>query len=262
MWVHAKKFVFLGAGTLGTTEILLRSKQLGLKMSNEVGARMSGNGDIFAFGYNTDFEVNAMEKEHPDLSHPVGPTITGVIDCRDQNNPLDGFVLEDGAVARALVPALQTMLELSPGKISSHSQHRSKFQRMLSRQFSKVFGPYYPGGSMQRTQVYLIMSHDSNQANLVLDAKGRPIVKWLGVGRSKHVDYLNDVMAKATEDIGGTFINNPFFSFFDKQEVSEIDMTFVCILTRFRFQSTRSEGRLLVRTGRQTKVLQRPLVNS
>ena len=51
MWVHAKKYVFLGAGSLGTTEILLRSKEVGLNMSERVGTTMSGNGDILAFGY-------------------------------------------------------------------------------------------------------------------------------------------------------------------------------------------------------------------
>ena len=50
MWVHAKKFVFLGAGALGSTEILLRSKEMGLDMSEQVGQHMSGNGDMFAFG--------------------------------------------------------------------------------------------------------------------------------------------------------------------------------------------------------------------
>jgi hypothetical protein len=50
MWVHAKKCVFLGAGSLGTTEILLRSKEVGLKVSDTVGTGMSGNGDILAFG--------------------------------------------------------------------------------------------------------------------------------------------------------------------------------------------------------------------
>ena len=50
MWVHAKKFVFLGAGALGTTEILLRSKGAGVRMSDRVGTGMSGNGDILAFG--------------------------------------------------------------------------------------------------------------------------------------------------------------------------------------------------------------------
>lgn len=53
MWVHAKKCVFLGAGSIGTTEILLRSKRMGLEMSERVGQGMSGNGDILAFGYVT-----------------------------------------------------------------------------------------------------------------------------------------------------------------------------------------------------------------
>ena len=50
MWVHAKKMVFLGAGSLGTTELLLRTKNAGLPMSDNVGTGMSGNGDILAFG--------------------------------------------------------------------------------------------------------------------------------------------------------------------------------------------------------------------
>lgn len=50
MWVHAKELVFLGAGSIGTTEILLRSKNMGLDMSPNVGHGMSGNGDILAFG--------------------------------------------------------------------------------------------------------------------------------------------------------------------------------------------------------------------
>lgn len=51
MWVRAKKFVFLGAGTLGTGEILLRSQQMGLGVSKNLCRGMSGNGDILAFGY-------------------------------------------------------------------------------------------------------------------------------------------------------------------------------------------------------------------
>ena len=53
MWVHARKCVFLGAGSLGTTEILLRSKEMGLDVSDTVGTGMSGNGDILAFGYDS-----------------------------------------------------------------------------------------------------------------------------------------------------------------------------------------------------------------
>lgn len=45
-----KEFCFLGAGALGTTEVLLRSKQHGLHMSPLVGRNLSGNGDFLIFG--------------------------------------------------------------------------------------------------------------------------------------------------------------------------------------------------------------------
>jgi hypothetical protein len=94
MWIHAKKFVFAAAGALGTSELLLRSKALGLKMSDSVGKNISGNGDILAFGYNTDRYVNGMGLSHPLPDRPVGPTITGVIDMRDTSDVLDGYVVE------------------------------------------------------------------------------------------------------------------------------------------------------------------------
>jgi hypothetical protein len=220
MWVHAKKCVFFGAGTLGTTEILLRSKQHGLSMSRAVGTDMSGNGDILAFGYNTDYEVNSMGKAHPDPSAPVGPTITGIIDRRSQDNALDGFVIEEGAVPEALVSGLQLLLESMPGKIYPAQWSRlDKLQHSIARKRSWWFGPYSRGGSIQRTQIYLIMSHDSNQANLTLDERGRPVIEFLGVGRSGHVKQLNDLLAKASNVVGGTFINNPLFAALGEQEV-------------------------------------------
>jgi len=53
MWVFARKAVFLGAGTFGTAEILLRSKENGLHVSDWVGQNISDNGDYVAFGYVT-----------------------------------------------------------------------------------------------------------------------------------------------------------------------------------------------------------------
>jgi cholesterol oxidase len=50
--VIAAELVVLGAGTLGSTEILLRSQAKGLALSPKLGTRFSGNGDVLAFGYN------------------------------------------------------------------------------------------------------------------------------------------------------------------------------------------------------------------
>ena len=56
--------VVVGAGTLGSTEILLRSAQHGLALSNQLGERFTGNGDVLAFGYNTGDVINGIGWGH------------------------------------------------------------------------------------------------------------------------------------------------------------------------------------------------------
>lgn len=52
--------VVLSAGTLGSTEILLRSRTQGLLLSDKLGKHMSGNGDILGFGYNNNDKINGI----------------------------------------------------------------------------------------------------------------------------------------------------------------------------------------------------------
>ncbi|KAI1117178.1 glucose-methanol-choline oxidoreductase [Nemania sp. NC0429] len=221
MWVHAKEAVFLGAGAIGTTEILLRSKQMGLKMSDKLGQNMSGNGDMFAFGYNTDYEVNAMGKQFPSPYHPIGPCITGIIDNRTEHeNPLDGYVIEEGTVPGALVPFMQALLELMPGSVETAGESLvARVQANLARAGSLFLGPYFRKGAIEKTQVYLIMSHDSNQAYLTLK-EDKPVLEFMGVGRSDHVKHLSHILEKATRAVGGTFVQNPFYSLMGQQQIT------------------------------------------
>ncbi len=213
MWVYAREAVFFGAGAIGTTEILLRSKAMGLGLSDCVGQNMSGNGDILAFGYNTDHFTNSMGRAYPSPYQPIGPCITGIIDNREgHDNPLDGYVIEEGAIPHALSYFFQAMLDLLPGsKPPINTTVAERTQASLARWGSRLLGPYFRKGAVEKTQVYLIMSHDSNQAILSLE-NDKPVLEFLGVGRSDHVKYLNGILAKATELVGGTLVNNPFFA--------------------------------------------------
>lgn len=160
-----------------------------------------------------------MGSVSPNPDRPVGPTITGVIDCRDQPNPLDGFVIEEGAITEALVPVLQAMLESLPGKVLPKNYPlKDQLRHFIARQQSRIY-PYAPTGSLERTQTYLIMSHDSNQAVMRMGNNDRPTLTFLGVGRSDHVKYFNGILAKATNVVGGTYINSPFFAALGEQEV-------------------------------------------
>lgn len=217
MWVQAKEFLFLGAGTLGTTEILLRSRAYGLKMSPKLGMNMSGNGDILAFGFNSKKIANAIGTQ--DQSYltrsPVGPIANGIIDMRDEEvapNVLDGYVIEEGAVPEALAPLLGTVLKLTPNKVSpSGITLLGKISELTAKASEKAFGPWHQGGSLNRTMIYMIMSHDDNQATLTLD-NNSPYLQFLGVERSDHVQKLNKVLTDASRVIEAEFIPNPFSS--------------------------------------------------
>lgn len=178
-----------------------------------------------------------MGRAFPSPYNPVGPTVNGVIDCREQDNPLDGFVIEEGAIPEALAYLLQTMLDLMPGsQAPKNDTIVEKTQAALARYGSRFLGPYFKKGAIEKTQVYLIMSHDSkqlpilgspvnanesigNQAVLTLK-DDKPMLEFVGVGRSAHVKHLNDLLAKATEAVGGTLVHSPFYSLLGEQEVT------------------------------------------
>jgi len=112
--------VVLAAGTLGTTEILLRSQAAGLVVSERLGERFTGNGDVLAFGYNNDDTINGIGFGHHEASEigPVGPCITGVIDMRRRPELAEGMVIEEGSIPGALggflAPALAAAGVVTP----------------------------------------------------------------------------------------------------------------------------------------------------
>jgi hypothetical protein len=195
MFVHARKCVFLGAGSLGTTEILLRSKKKGLSISDKIGTNMSGNGDIGAFTYDCKDLANAIGKDFPSPYSPIGPTICGMIDCRNEyDDPRDGFVIQEGAAPAALAPLLRTMLDWSLYNSKPlHFRLNLRIKRLVSHIISRVLGPYYPYGVLQRTLTLLVVSHDSNKASLALE-NDRPQFKFLDYGRSTHSRHLRGIL--------------------------------------------------------------------
>lgn len=83
---HSKQIHFLttdldiiSSGALGSTEILLRSKANGLNIYDQVGEHFTGNGDVLAFGYNTQDPINGIGfgANPPEGRTPVGPCRTG-----------------------------------------------------------------------------------------------------------------------------------------------------------------------------------------
>jgi hypothetical protein len=146
---------------------------------------------------------------------------------KGHDNPLDGYVIEEGTIPRALAPFMQAMLEVLPQAIRPQNESLvERFKANLARAGSFFLGPYFRQGSVGKTQVYLIMSHDSNQAALSLK-DDKPVLEFIGVGRSAHVKELHDVLERATNAVGGTFIHNPWFSLLGEHQVTVHPIGFV-----------------------------------
>lgn len=97
--LRARK-VILAAGTFGSTEILLRSRSSALQFSRHLGQRFSANGDSIAAVYGQSGAVNnSRDEAEPCLQTGVGPTITGVVDLREQ---ADDCLIEDLAIPAAI----------------------------------------------------------------------------------------------------------------------------------------------------------------
>lgn len=201
--VHAD-MVVLAAGTKGSTEILLRSKAMGLTLSSRLGENFSGNGDIQAFAYNGNAPVNGVGCTTPeqDAADPVGPCITGMIDARDQTALEDGVVIEEGVVpggiAEFLPAALATISPTqAPGlKHAGVPQLVHRAERELQ---SLLLGPRH--GAIKNTLTYLVMSHDDGKGRMKLQ-NGRLRIEWPDLAQQpvfRHNDALLEQTSQALE---------------------------------------------------------------
>ncbi|KAK4865103.1 hypothetical protein LT330_001726 [Penicillium expansum] len=200
-WVKAKEFCFLGAGALGTTEVLIRSKQHGLHMSPLVGRNLSGNGDLLIFGYNGDTNINGIARGSSHASKPPGTTVTAVIDNRvvdPLNNPLSGYVIQDGCIPEMFNPVIQLMLTLQTMKSQALCclwNPRQEARKTLASLRSLLFGPYAYNGAIQRTSTYLVMSHDSNEITLTLK-NDQLCLRGPAEGKSEHFKSIKKMLNK------------------------------------------------------------------
>ncbi|CAG0935480.1 Cholesterol oxidase [Thermoflexales bacterium] len=205
--------VILAAGTLGTNEILLRSKAAGLPLSDRLGERYSGNGDVLGFAYNNDLEINMLgfgPRPVKDTA-PVGPTITTAIDLREQPNLDDGMIIEEGGVCAPLAALLPKTLSLA-AKLVGRDTDESLTDAIAEKTRelnSLIRGAYH--GAIRNTQIYLVMTHDNSGGRLALH-NDRVVITWPDSGAQPFVKNVNEKLLQATKPLGGTFVENPIWS--------------------------------------------------
>ncbi|MCF6200334.1 MAG: GMC family oxidoreductase N-terminal domain-containing protein [Hyphomicrobiaceae bacterium] len=186
--------VVLAAGTLGSTAILLRSKERGLAMSVRIGEEFTANGDIIAFGYDADIPINAIGVGHPakvDIE-PVGASVSGHIDYKDADVLENQLMVEEGVMPSALGPLMPVMF--IPGG------------RLAGALKALVRGVY--NGPLSRTQTYFAVSHDSADGKIRLE-KQKIVIDWPGASEQPVYKKVDDMLTKISGAIGGRYIKNP-----------------------------------------------------
>jgi cholesterol oxidase len=230
MFVSAD-IVMLGAGTLGSTEILLRSKAQGLPVSDLLGKRFTGNGDVLGFSYNGGAPVNGMGFGHrkPGEIPPVGPCITGIVDIRNQPILNDGMVVEEGSIPGAiagLMPAALAAAAATAGRDTVTSLPGLIAQK--TRELESLVGGAHRGAT-RNTQTYLVMTHDSGNGEISLK-NDRLQLDWPGVGSEPIFDKVNDTLLSATKPLEGSYVIDPLWSRLFKKDLVTVHPLGGCVM--------------------------------
>lgn len=197
--------VFLAAGSIGSTEIMLRSRgRHNLALSPRLGEHFSGNGDVIAFSYNGRSIANSFGYGvNVPQSPTVGPCITGMLE-----HELDGhghITIQDAAIPGALAPlirfggwfiARRTRSTSGPGAGGFSSEWHTLLRGITI-------------GAVARTQTFLVMSRDSSDGVLRLSGRKRARLSWPGIAGDPLFTAVNQRLAALSAALGGRFVLNP-----------------------------------------------------
>jgi cholesterol oxidase len=220
------KHVILAAGTLGSTEILMRSTTV--SKSARIGKQFSSNGDMIAALHGQRSIINAIadESKEPALRN-VGPTITGMIDLRGDNRRHNTpLMIQEMAVPGALrhifeevvttANALQTLssfdssthesksAKIDPAAVNPTMMSHTSVIALMGNDFEKL-------GESEKSLI--VLPNDSLSENKLTE--GNAFISWPGHKNSQLFDTQFKVLQElATESgEGGAVVPNPVWKF-------------------------------------------------
>lgn len=212
--------VILAAGTLGSTEVLLRSAANGLPLSSALGTRFSGNGDMIGFTFNAEEPISGIGLGSRSISgrDPVGPCSAVSVDLRNQPDLDEGKIMVDSVVPGAFGPFLSEVLAAGLALTGSRVRRgalgslKAKFRELRS----VVLGPYT--GAVHNTLNYLVVAHDDSGGRMYLD-NDKLRISWLGAGKTEIISQASDLIHRASDALAGDFVPDPVWNRFTDQQL-------------------------------------------
>jgi cholesterol oxidase len=186
--------VVLAAGTLGSTEILLRSRERGLGLSDRLGEGFSANGDIIAFALGGKERVNGVGVGFPPkfVGDAIGACVAGQIELPDDRELDRSMILQEGVLPSALAPLLPVFF-IAGGRLLGAAQ-------------SLIKGVYH--GPLSHLHTFFVVSHDEAAGRISLDNDSAQ-VHWPGVGAEPVYARVDAALTKAAEAVGARYIKSP-----------------------------------------------------
>lgn len=201
------KIVILAAGTLGTTEILLRSAKDDLLpcSDKQLGKRFSTNGDMISFGYAGRHPVQATGKSSDGIYKNPGPTISGYASVSfgigAATRPV---VMQDSSVPLALNQIFGEIV--TTGSLLARYVVKDRPAWFVDNRKENPDPLAVHGGAIANSQVVLTMGHDKANGMIELVApKGqaeakddaRVIVTWTDAWKDPVFDSLHEKFKEA-----------------------------------------------------------------
>jgi cholesterol oxidase len=207
--------LILGAGTLGTTYLLLKNRAAFPGLSPMLGTRFGGNGDLLTFARNCMTEVNGRKAPHV-LDSAHAPVITSAVRVPDEIEGGDGrgFYLEDAGQPEFVSWMLQ--LVDTPSSLLEQRRNLPRVLRGLFTHEDSDIGAEIAEllGECSESSGFLPllgMGRDVPEGVMSLRDGGLAI-DWKKNGSSKeYFERVRDVSRDVAEELGGTFLDNPIW---------------------------------------------------
>jgi cholesterol oxidase len=212
--VHGDRLV-LGAGTFGSTYLLLRNRAAFPHLGAALGTRFSGNGDLLTFLHHGRARVEGTEVPRP-FNPEFGPVITSAIRAPDTldggGNVGRGFYIEDGGNPQFLDWVAQSAgAPLVAARLAAFLARRV-WAHVTGRPRSNISGDIsslFAGGTVSATMLpVLCMGRDIPDGTMRLRG-GDLALDWTTASSAPFFARVEETLSRVARALGAELANTP-----------------------------------------------------